>query len=121
LELVVLDMPLADVYADHWSVTGRDIPGGDTPDEAVYLPAQSAAADQSRLWCARHDINELAIGSLESNPFADATDEFFETFAGLLDASSGGSVRFTRPFAQLDKAAVMRLASPAAGADDVVP
>ena len=27
-KLVVLDLPLADLYDGHWSLTGRDIPGG---------------------------------------------------------------------------------------------
>ena len=37
-ELVVLKLPLADLYDDHWSVTGRGVPGADEPDEKVYLP-----------------------------------------------------------------------------------
>ncbi len=36
--LVILDLPLADVYGEHWSTTGQAVPGADTPDEAVYLP-----------------------------------------------------------------------------------
>src|SRR6478609_4690385 len=34
-KLVVLDLPLADLYAGHWSLTGSEIPGADSPDEAV--------------------------------------------------------------------------------------
>ena len=30
--LVVLDLPLGDLYDDHWSTTGREIPGTDSPD-----------------------------------------------------------------------------------------
>lgn len=41
--LVEFDMPLSDVYQDHWSVTGRNVPDAATPDEAVYLPVRS--------WC----------------------------------------------------------------------
>ncbi|HEV3138836.1 MAG TPA: 7-cyano-7-deazaguanine synthase, partial [Pirellulales bacterium] len=33
--LVVLKLPLADVYVDHWSITGRGVPRADEPDEAV--------------------------------------------------------------------------------------
>src|SRR4029079_10933174 len=35
-ELVVLDMPLADLYGDHWSMSGADVPDEHTSDEAVY-------------------------------------------------------------------------------------
>ena len=36
--LVVLRLPLADLYENHWSVTGCQTPDADTPDDAVYLP-----------------------------------------------------------------------------------
>src|SRR4051812_39648139 len=34
-ELVVFDMPLADVYGDHWSLSGAGVPDNRTPDDAV--------------------------------------------------------------------------------------
>src|SRR3954469_4090946 len=39
--LVTLALPVADLYGDHWSLTGRDVPGADSPDEAVYLPGRN--------------------------------------------------------------------------------
>src|SRR5262245_19283133 len=41
-DLVVLDLPLADLYEGHWSLTGEKIPGTESPDEAVYLPGRNA-------------------------------------------------------------------------------
>ena len=35
--LAVLDLPLSDVYGDHWSITGHNTPEAGTPDEAVFL------------------------------------------------------------------------------------
>src|SRR5215470_7117195 len=35
--LTVLEMPVADLYGGHWSLTGRGVPGADSPDEAVFL------------------------------------------------------------------------------------
>src|SRR5262245_30964145 len=29
--LVVLDMPVRDLYGDHWSLTGNGVPGAETP------------------------------------------------------------------------------------------
>src|SRR5688572_2839235 len=40
-KLVVLEMPLADLYGDHWSLTGQQVPGLDSPDEAVFLPGRN--------------------------------------------------------------------------------
>src|SRR5690242_7731769 len=37
-EQVVLDMPLEDLYGDHWSLSGSGVPDNRSPDETVYLP-----------------------------------------------------------------------------------
>src|SRR5438270_5630051 len=36
-QLVVLDLPLADLYNGHWSLTGSGTPAADSRDEAVFL------------------------------------------------------------------------------------
>src|SRR5689334_20028946 len=40
--LVTLELPLADVYQQHWSITGRNAPSQSSPDEAVFLPGRNA-------------------------------------------------------------------------------
>src|SRR5579872_5994614 len=39
--LHVLEMPVRDLYDAHWSLTGEGVPGGDTPDDAVFLPGRN--------------------------------------------------------------------------------
>src|SRR5690348_6599078 len=39
--LVVLELPVGDLYGTHWSVTGRDVPSAQTPDAAVFLPGRN--------------------------------------------------------------------------------
>jgi 7-cyano-7-deazaguanine synthase len=108
--LAVLDMPLADLYGYHWSVTGRDVPDADTPDRAVYLPGRNALLTiKPALWCAMHGIDELALAVLASNPFSDATVEFFRDFERAIDQATNSRVRLTRPFAGLKKREVMEL------------
>ncbi len=69
-------MPLHDLYGRHWSITGRDAPPSGTADDAVYLPGRNVLlAVKPALWCAMHGIGELALATLASNPFSDATDE----------------------------------------------
>ena len=56
-ELVVLDLPLEDLYDGHWSLTGRGVPDFASPDTAVYLPGRNALLlIKAALWCrlARH-------------------------------------------------------------------
>jgi 7-cyano-7-deazaguanine synthase len=107
-ELVLLDLPLADVYGDHWSVTGRRPPDAFSPDEAVYLPGRNALlVIKAALWCQMHGIDELALGVLDSNPFADASARFFDDLEGVLSCNAGNRLRVVRPFARLSKRQVM--------------
>jgi len=108
-ELVVLDLPLRDLYGDHWSVTGRGAPDAVSTDDAVYLPGRNALLIvKAAIWCRLHGIDELALAVLRSNPFSDATPEFFDSFESALSCATGGRVRIVRPFARLDKRQVMR-------------
>jgi 7-cyano-7-deazaguanine synthase len=109
-DLVTLELPLADVYQDHWSVTGRGVPDADSLDEAVYLPGRNALlVIKAALWCARHGIEQLALAPLGSSPFADATPEFFDDFESAMNRAMAGRIRLLRPFANLGKRQVMEL------------
>jgi 7-cyano-7-deazaguanine synthase len=109
-ERVVFELPLADLYGDHWSVTGNNPPEENMPDEAVYLPGRNPLlAIKPALWCQLHGIEQLALGPLKSNPFADATDEFFAAYATMLRLATGKPLRLVRPFAQMNKQQVMQL------------
>lgn len=106
----VLDMPLWDVYRGHWSLTGRNVPDDRTPDEAVYLPGRNALLlVKACVWCRLHDVGQLALGHLCSNPFPDATDAFFDDFQSVMQRAVGGDVHIVRPFARLKKRDVMLL------------
>lgn len=108
--LVVLDMPLADLYGLHWSITGKEPPNEATPDEAVYLPGRNPLLlVKPALWCLMHGVERLALATLAANPFADATARFCRQFAASLCAAAGGQLRLFRPFARLDKRQVMLL------------
>lgn len=108
--LVVLDLPVDDLYGVHWSTTGRGAPGLASPDSAVYLPGRNVLlAVKAGLWCQLHGIEELALATLGGNPFADATAGFFQRFQELLALAIGRPIRLTRPFGTMDKRAVMLL------------
>jgi 7-cyano-7-deazaguanine synthase len=108
--LVTLSLPLADVYQNHWSVTGLGVPDAATPDEAVYLPGRNPLlVIKAALWCRLNGIDELALAPLNSNPFADATPEFFAEFQSALNRATLGDVRLVRPFSELSKCEVMEL------------
>jgi len=110
LPLVTFDMPLADIYADHWSVTGKHVPDHRTPDESVYLPGRNALLlIKAIVWCELNGVSELALAPLGSNPFADATPEFFRDFQAALNRATGAQLSIVRPFSDLHKRDVMAL------------
>ncbi len=106
--LVTLEMPLADVYGKHWSITGRGVPDAATADDAVYLPGRNAILIvKAAVWCRLHGIGQLALAVLGSNPFGDASREFFDDFESALHHAVGGRVRILRPFGEMAKREVM--------------
>jgi 7-cyano-7-deazaguanine synthase len=110
LPVVVLQLPLGDLYQGHWSVTGHAAPRAGTPDEAVYLPGRNALLlVKVAIWCQLRGIAELALGALGSNPFPDATPSFFAALEATLSQATGQRVRITCPFAAFDKRGVMQL------------
>jgi 7-cyano-7-deazaguanine synthase len=107
--LVELSMPLADLYGDHWSVTGRNVPGANEPDERVYLPGHNPLLlIKADVWCRLHGVRQLALGALATNPFADATDEFFAPFSSAMNQAVPGRLTLVRPLATKDKREVMQ-------------
>ncbi|HEX4131600.1 MAG TPA: 7-cyano-7-deazaguanine synthase [Pirellulales bacterium] len=109
-ELVVLDLPLGDLYRGHWSVTGRSVPDDRSPDEAVFLPGRNALLIvKAALWCQLHAIGELALATLATNPFGDSSDEFFGALERALNLGGPAALRIVRPMGHLTKQQVMQL------------
>jgi 7-cyano-7-deazaguanine synthase len=101
--LTILHLPIRDLYGNHWSVTGRRVPGAKTPDEAVYLPGRNLMLlSKAAVFCALHKIPVIAVGTLGHNPFPDATPKFFRDFARM------SGVQVIAPFRQLTKVEVLR-------------
>jgi 7-cyano-7-deazaguanine synthase len=108
--LVVLDLPVADLYGTHWSVTGRDVPGHDSPDEAVYLPGRNLLLlAKSTVWCALNGVPTVALGTLAANPFPDADRPFFEGFSSLAGRALGYPMEVVTPFAGRAKCEVLEM------------
>src|SRR5262249_20873719 len=107
--LTILEMPVADLYGQHWSTTGQDIPDADSPDEAVYLPGRNVLfLAKAMIWCHLHKVPALQLGILGANPFADATPAFFAAYQTAVNQAIGGAVEVRRPFAGLSKTQVLQ-------------
>jgi 7-cyano-7-deazaguanine synthase len=112
--LVILDLPVDDLYGEHWSVTGERVPDQSTPDEAVFLPGRNPLLIiKAAIWCQLHGMSRLALAPLGSNPFPDATDAFFGEFSSAMSRAMATPIEILRPFAGMHKSDVMRLAGDA--------
>jgi 7-cyano-7-deazaguanine synthase len=107
--LTILEMPVADLYVDHWSITGRAVPDAASADAAVFLPGRNVLLlAKAILWCALRRVPAIALAPLETNPFPDATAGFFKAYEKVVNEAVGGTVQVLRPYANLDKEEVMR-------------
>jgi 7-cyano-7-deazaguanine synthase len=107
--LQVLDVPVGDLYASHWSVTGDNIPDADSLDDAVFLPGRNVLLlSKAILWCHLRQVPAVALGVLHSNPFPDATPAFFAAIEKVVNEAVGGAVKVRTPYAGLTKAEVLR-------------
>lgn len=108
-EMICLSLPAADLYGDHWSVSGAAVPNAASPDDAVYLPGRNALlAVKPLVWCGLNGVDTLALATLAGNPFADASGAFFRAFSRALSLAMRRQVRMTSPFLHLEKRDVLR-------------
>jgi 7-cyano-7-deazaguanine synthase len=105
----VLDLPMGDLAGDHWSVTGRNIPGYRAAISSNYIPGRNLSLlAKAALFCARNRIGEITMAPLDSNPFPDARPEFFRAFARSVKLGVGLELRIRTPFARMTKADVIK-------------
>jgi len=111
-KLVSLQLSVADIYGDHWSITGGNVPDANSSDDAVFLPGRNVLlVVKAALWCQMHEVNVLALATLGSSPFRDATAHFFRDIESVFARSGDRRIRIIQPFAGLDKAGVVQLGS----------
>lgn len=107
--VTMLRLPMADLAGDHWSMTGRKVPGYNAALSSNYILGRNLSLlSKAAIFCARNRIGEIAMAPLESNPFPDARPEFFRAFARAVELGVGIRLKIRTPFAGLSKAEVVR-------------
>jgi 7-cyano-7-deazaguanine synthase len=107
--LATLGVDMTDVYpATHWAMEGKP-PAYHTPDEDVYLPGRNIVLlGKAGVYCATAGISRLVLGTLDHNPFPDATPAFRSAMESALSLGLGHPLQIDAPFAQVSKAEVIR-------------
>jgi len=107
--VAVLTMPFDDVAREHWSVTGKRVPGYGAAISSNYIPGRNLGLlAKAAIFCARNRIGEIAIAPLRDNPFPDARREFFRAFERSASLGLAMNLRVRFPFGELTKAQVIR-------------
>lgn len=107
--LVSLSVDMTDVYpAVHWAMTGV-APAYHTPDEDVYIPGRNIVLlGKAGVFCGVAHLDRLVIGSLDHNPFPDATPAFRAAMASALSLGLAHPLVIDAPYASLEKAEVIK-------------
>jgi 7-cyano-7-deazaguanine synthase len=107
--LAVLNVDMTDVYPrSHWAVQGQP-PGYHTPDEDVYLPGRNVILfGKAGVFCAAAGIGRMVIGTLDHNPFPDATPAFRDAMQTALSLGLAHPLSIEAPYARRLKADVIR-------------
>ena len=107
--LAKLSVDMRDVYpAEHWAIVGKP-PAYDTPDEDVYLPGRNIVLlGKAGVYSASNRIGRVVLGTLDHNPFPDATPEFRSVMADALSRGLGHRLVIDAPYARSSKADVIR-------------
>jgi 7-cyano-7-deazaguanine synthase len=105
-----LRFDMRDIYPPtHWAIRG-EAPGFDTPDEDVYLEGRNnILLTKAGAFMARAKLTRLFLGTLAGNPFPDATPAYFKSMARALSMGLATRIEITTPFAELQKADVIKL------------
>ena len=107
--VTALSLPMGDVSGDHWSMTGRKVPGYNASLSSNYILGRNfTLLTKAAIFSARNQIGEIAMAPLESNPFPDARPEFFRAFARAVELGVGIKLAIRTPFAGKTKAGVVR-------------
>jgi 7-cyano-7-deazaguanine synthase len=107
--LATLSIDMRDVYpSTHWALVGRP-PAYHTPDEDVYLPGRNIVLlGKAGIFCAAAGIGRLMLGTLDHNPFPDATPQFRAAMADALSKGLAHALAIEAPYAHVGKAEVIR-------------
>ncbi len=107
--VTALNLPMGDLSGDHWSMTGRNVPGYNASLSSNYILGRNfTLLTKAAIFSARNQIGEIAMAPLESNPFPDARPEFFRAFARAVELGVGIKLAIRAPFAGKSKADVVR-------------
>jgi 7-cyano-7-deazaguanine synthase len=110
--LKTLNMDLREIYGEHWSLTGKNVPDYHSDDFEVYLPGRNIILlAKTAVFCVLRGISTIATAPLNANPFPDGTPQFYRHIQAVLSEGMATQLSVRIPFRQLSKEEVIRMGS----------
>jgi 7-cyano-7-deazaguanine synthase len=104
MPLSVMDAPMGDVLAGHWSVSGKLVPDANSAAQSVYLPGRNLVLfSQAGVRCGLARIPWIATALLDGNPFPDARPAALAAMSRAISLAVDFRVRIVAPYAGLSK------------------
>lgn len=99
---------LEQAYDGNWSRTGLT-PGADSRDAAVFLPARNLLLlTKAMLILSPQGVHDVALATLNGNPFADARPSYFKLLEKVLSVGFRHRVQILAPFRRKTKVEIIR-------------
>jgi 7-cyano-7-deazaguanine synthase len=108
--VTTLALAMQPFYANHWSVSGCNIPSQHDPESKTFLPGRNVLLlSLAAVWCSLHDVHRIALGTLSGNAFADASLDFFEQMSKTLSTGLDFPIHIMAPYREkYEKADLIR-------------
>jgi 7-cyano-7-deazaguanine synthase len=75
----------------------------------VYLPGRNVVLlSKAAIYCSTARVTRIVLGTLDHNPFPDATPAFRSVLANALSLGLAHTIQIDAPYAQMSKADVIR-------------
>jgi 7-cyano-7-deazaguanine synthase len=79
---------MEDVYGEHWSVTGRNVPDDLSDWNEVYLPGRNLVLlAKAAVFCTVRNRGAIALAPLKTNLFSDTSASFFSGMGKMMDSA----------------------------------
>lgn len=109
-DLIDISLPIGTIYRrGHWSTEGGEVPSRYAADSSIELPGRNLLLiSVASVFCKTHGVKELAMGTLATNIFPDASADFLSNFEELVKIGFKSKLKIITPLAKLKKAQVVK-------------
>lgn len=107
--LKIITVNVSDIYKEHWSITGENVPKETDDDTNVYIPGRNIILlSKTAVFCSINNIHTIALALLNTNRFPDATKDFFYHIQHTLSKGLNFKFSIITPFSELSKSDVIK-------------